>query len=68
MTCEHINMGAYNLHIINTNTFKTVTIEVNFRRQVAKDEITKRALLKNVLLNSTKRYPTERELIMKWKN
>ena len=68
MTCEHINMGAYNLHIINTNTFKTVTIEVNFRRQVAKDEITKRALLKNVLLNSTKRYPTERELIIESEN
>ena len=64
MTCEHINMGAYNLHIINTNAFKTITIDINFRRQVVKEEITKRLLLKNILLDSTKRYPNERELII----
>lgn len=68
MNYEHFNMGAYNLHVINTKKFKTITIEVNFRRQIQKDEITKRALLKEVLLNSTNRYPTERELIIESEN
>lgn len=68
MRYEHFNMGAYNLHIIKTNRFKTVTIEINFRRQIKKDEITKRALLKDVLLNSTNRYPTERQLIIESEN
>ena len=64
MNYERFNMGAYNLHIINTSAFKTITVEVDFRRQVLKEEITKRVLLKDVLLNSTKRFPTERELII----
>ena len=68
MKCKDFNMGAYNLHVINTNKFKTITIEVNFRRQIQKDEITKRALLKDVLLNSTNRYPTERQLIIESEN
>lgn len=68
MNCEHINMGAYNLHIINTKAFKTITVEVDFRRQIVKEEITKRVLLKDVLLNSTRRYPTERELIIESEN
>lgn len=61
---ECINMGAYNLHLINTKRFKTVTVEVNFRRIIKKDEITKRTLLKDILLNSSNRYQTERELII----
>ena len=65
---ENINMGAYNLHLISTKKFKTITVEVNFRRLVKKDEITKRALLKEILLNSTKRYPNERELIIASEN
>ena len=68
MEYENINMGAYNLHLINTNRFKTITIEINFRRIVKKDEITKRVLLKDILLNSTKRYSSERELIIASEN
>lgn len=64
MNCEHLNMGAYNLHVIKTNKFKTITVEINFRREVKKEEITKRNLLKGVLLNSTANFPTERELII----
>lgn len=64
MDYELIDMGAYNLHLIKTNRFKTITVEVDFRRLIKKDEITKRALLKDILLNSTKRYPTERDLII----
>ena len=64
MNCEHFNMGAYNLHVIKTNKFKTITVEINFRREVKKEEITKRNLLKGVLLNSTANFPTERELII----
>ena len=44
MNYERFNMGAYNLHIINTSAFKTITVEVDFRRQVLKEEITKTIL------------------------
>lgn len=68
MNYECINMGAYNLHIINTKKFKTITMEVDFRRTIKKEEITKRNLLKSILLYSTKEYPTERELIKQTEN
>ena len=58
------NMNAYNLHIINTNKFKTVTIDVSFRRKIKKEEITIRNLLKELIVNSSCNYPTERSLII----
>lgn len=58
------NMNAYNLHIINTNKFKTITIDVNFRRNITKEDITIRNLLKELMVNSSLDYPSERKLIM----
>jgi len=64
MNLETINMGAYNLHLIKTNKFKTITIDVDFYREIKKEEITKRNLLKMLLLDSNNSYKTERELII----
>ena len=58
------NMNAYNLHVINTDKFKTITIDVNFRRKIKKDEITIRNLIKELMVNSSFNYPTERSLII----
>ena len=58
------NMNAYNLHIINTDKFKTITVSVAFRRKMVKEEITIRNLLKELLINSSYNYPTERSLII----
>ena len=68
MNYELINMGAYNLHLIRTKRFKTITVEVDLRREIQKEDITKRALLKEVLLNSNKNFQTERELIIESEN
>ena len=53
---------AYNLHIINTDKFKTITIKINFKKLLAKEDVTYRNLLGKVLLSSTKEYPTKQEL------
>ena len=58
------NMNAYNLHIINTDKFKTITIDVSFRRKIKKEEITIRNLLKELVVNSSFNYPSERSLII----
>lgn len=63
MNYEQINMGSYNLHVIKTTKFKTITVEVNFRRKIKKEDITIRNLLKSILLTSNKSFKTERELI-----
>ena len=49
MNYEQIDMNSYRLHIIKTTNFKTITVEVNFRREAKKDEVTIRNLLKTVL-------------------
>lgn len=68
MTFETINMGAYNLHLIKTKKFKTITIDIDFYREIKKEEITKRNLLKMILLNSSNNYKTERDLIIESEN
>lgn len=68
MNYEQINMGSYNLHIIKTNKFKTITMEVNFRRKIKKEEITLRNLLKMMLLYTTKQFKTERDFIIETEN
>lgn len=53
-------MGSYQLHTIETSNFKTITIRVNFKREIRKEEITIRNILSDILLKSTKKYHTER--------
>ncbi len=65
---ETISMGAYNLHLIKTKKFKTITIDVDFYREIKKDEITKRNLIKMILLDSSNNYKTERDLIIESEN
>lgn len=54
--------GAYNLHVIKTNKFKSVSIKINFRRKAVKEEVTCRNFLAYLLLEATKRFPTSRLL------
>ena len=68
MDYECINMGSYNLHFIKTKKFKTITIDVCFYHKLKKEEITKRNLLKMVLLSSSKNYQTEKALIEESEN
>ena len=67
MQYEKIFMGSYNLHLINTNKFKTITIDINFRSRID-DDITIRNLLKMVLLDSNNEYKTEREVVKQTEN
>ena len=63
MKYTEYDMNAYDLHIINTDKFKTITVGVAFRRKIVKEEITIRNLLKEIMLNATFDYPSERSLI-----
>ena len=62
------DMNAYNLHVIKTDKFKTVTVGIAFRRRIVKEEITMRNLLKEVMINSSYDYPTEKDLIIETEN
>lgn len=58
------DLGSYNLHIIKTNKYKTVTLKVIFHSPIVKDEITIRNVLQDILLQSTKNYSTKRDMII----
>ncbi len=64
MKYNKYDMGSYNLHIIKTDKFKTITIRANFKRKLTKEEITYRSLLADVLFESSKKYPTKRDLVI----
>ena len=64
MKYNKISLPAYNIHVVETKKFKTVTVKVNFKRALKKEEIAYRNVLINVLCESTKDYPTKRLMEM----
>lgn len=58
------DLGSYNLHIIKTSKYKTVTMKVIFHSPIVKEEITKRNVLSDILLQSTKNYSSKRDMII----
>ena len=62
MKYQKIKKDNYNLHIINTDKFKTITVRINFKRKINKEEITIRNLLNDLLINTSKKYPTSRDI------
>ena len=65
MKYKKIDLGPYNLHLINTDKFKTVTVKINFKRKVKKSELTIRSLLSKVILESSMEYKSSRLLEIK---
>ncbi len=56
------DLGSYNLHLIHTNRLKTITIKVVFHTPIKKDEIMKRVILSDILLQSSGKYNSKRLL------
>lgn len=62
MQYKKIELGSYNLHLIKTDKFKTVNIQVIFSDEIKKEDITKRNFLSDVLTYSSKKYATKKAL------
>ena len=56
------DLGSFSLHLINTNKFKTITVKVVFHTPIKKEEITKKNILTDILLQSTQKYDSKRKL------
>lgn len=59
------DLGSYNLHLIKTDKFKTITVRVSFHRLIKKEEITIRNILNDMFMQSSKKYSSRRELTIK---
>ena len=55
-------IGAYNLHIIKTNLYKTITVKIFFREKAEKENITKRNFLSRIMMLGSNDYKTKVEL------
>lgn len=58
-------IGSYNLHMIKTDRFKTINVELIFSNKIKKEEITITNFLSSILTYSTKKYPTKNRLAIK---
>ena len=58
-------LGSYNLHLIKTDLYKTITVKIFFREKALKENITKRNFLARILMLATKDYPSKVELTKK---
>ena len=56
------DLGSFGLHLIQTNKLKTVTIRVVFHTPILKEEITKRNILTDILLQSSEKYDSRRTM------
>ena len=56
------DLGAYNLHIIKTNLYKTITVKIFFREEALKENITKRNFLSRIMMLGSNDYKTKVEL------
>lgn len=56
------DMGSYNIHLIKTDKYKTITIRVMFKRKIKKEEITIRNVLASLLVQSTNKYNSKRKM------
>ena len=65
MNYKKIETDHYNIHLIKTERFKTITITTTFMNKIKKDEITKRNLLVDMLVYSCKKYPSRRDMVIK---
>ena len=54
--------GSYNLHIIKTDLFKTITVKIFLREEALKENITKRNFLSRIMMLSTNDYQSKVEL------
>lgn len=59
------DLGSFKLHLIKTDLFKTITMKVMFHTPIIKEDITKRNILSDILLTSSKKYATRRDLNIK---
>ncbi|MGJ9381472.1 EF-P 5-aminopentanol modification-associated protein YfmF [Salipaludibacillus sp. CF4.18] len=54
----HFQSGSINVHYIPSTTFKTNTFVIQLKAPLAKDTVTKRAILPQVLQSGSEDYPT----------
>ena len=59
---------TYNIYTVKTDKFKTCHMEIIFRNNIEKKDVTKRSLITELLVESSKKYKTRQEMIKELEN
>ena len=59
---------TYNLYTIKTDKFKTCHMEIVFRNNIDRNDITKRSLITEMLVENSKNYKTRKEMLIELEN
>lgn len=62
------NCGSYNVHTIKTDKFKNCAMEIIFRKEIKKEDITIDNMLVDMLTHSSKKYPKRRDVSIEFEN
>ena len=57
--------GPYNLHIIKTNNFKTIHMEIMFRSKVDEERMQKRTMISDLITDYSKKYKNKKDLVIR---
>ena len=68
MIYKNYKSNTYNIYTIKTDKFKTCHMEIVFRNNIVKNEVSKRSLLTEILVENTKEYPTRRNMVIALEN
>lgn len=62
MQYKKVELRTYNLHMIKTDRFKTVNMQIIFSNKIKKEDITKRNFLSDILTYSCYKYKTKKDI------
>ncbi len=65
MVYKTYKCNSYNIHTIKTDRFKTVHMEIIFRKNIVKEELVNYAFLVDMLMESSKNYQKRKDVIIK---
>ena len=68
MIYKEYKKDTYNIYTIKTDKFKTCHMEIVFRNNIVKEEITKRSIITEMLVENSNIYKTRRELVIELEN
>lgn len=65
MIYKTYNCNSFNIHTIKTDKFKTCHMEILFRRDIIKEQVGSVNFLGDIMSESSKKYPTNRDLVIR---
>lgn len=68
MIYKTFKTNTYNIHTIKTDKFKTCHMEIIFRNNIIKEDITKRSFLTEMIVENTKKYNTRCKMSIELEN